>query len=51
MKELRKINTIGQHNSYYVTLPKWMIKELKWRKGQRVVVTKKYGKIVLRIEL
>ena len=51
MRDTRKINVIGQGKSYYVTLPKWMMKELRWKKGQKVVVTKKYGKIVLRIEI
>lgn len=35
MRDVRKL-TITGNKTYYVTLPKWMIEKLKWRKGQKV---------------
>lgn len=39
MQETRKLTVTGTGRSYYITLPKWMIKQLKWKKGQRLSVT------------
>ena len=39
-KQVRKITTTGATGTYYVTLPKEAIKDLGWRKGQRVTVKK-----------
>ena len=35
--QYRKINVIGVY-SYYLTIPKLMIDQLKWKKGQEVSV-------------
>jgi antitoxin component of MazEF toxin-antitoxin module len=40
-KDYRKIGTTGKTNSYFVVIPKDIIRDLKWRKGQRVVVQRK----------
>lgn len=43
-QEIRKI-TITGGTTYYITIPKWMIEKLRWRKGQKVVVNLKGKKI------
>ena len=47
-KEVRKLTVTGKGKTYYVTIPKWMIEELKWRKGQKVEVNIKGQKIEIR---
>jgi len=42
--EIRKIYSHG--NSLGITLPREILNEIKWRKGQKVVV-KKYGKGII----
>ena len=42
-ENLRKIQQSGEKGSYHITLPVFIIRELKWKEGQRVVV-KKRGK-------
>jgi bifunctional DNA-binding transcriptional regulator/antitoxin component of YhaV-PrlF toxin-antitoxin module len=44
----RKIGTTGANASYFLTIPKDVIKKLKWRKGQRVVVERKGETIVIK---
>ena len=44
---IRKINKTGDY-SYYVTIPKEYIDELKWRKGQKVQVELKDGTIIIK---
>lgn len=43
-EEVRKI-TVAGGTTYYVTIPKWMIEKLKWRKGQRVEIKLKGNSI------
>jgi len=38
MAEIRKLSVIGQGKTYYLTLPKNIIEELSWRKGQKLEV-------------
>ena len=38
MKDTRKITVTGNGKTYYVTIPRWMIEELRWRKGQKVTL-------------
>jgi len=45
-QEVRKI-AVTAGTTYYVTIPKWMIEKLKWRKGQKVEVKLKGNKIVV----
>lgn len=46
MRDVRKL-TITGNMTYYVTLPKWMIEKLKWKKGQKVEIKLKGNKIVV----
>jgi len=46
-REVRKIQQ--SKGSYYVTMPVELVREFKWKEGQKVVV-KKYGKNKLIIE-
>lgn len=39
--EMRKLQATGRDGeSYMITLPKELVLELKWRKGQKLTVTK-----------
>ncbi|MBL7130401.1 MAG: AbrB/MazE/SpoVT family DNA-binding domain-containing protein [Candidatus Omnitrophica bacterium] len=42
----RKIGVTGKTNSYFVVIPKDIIKHLNWRKGQRVTA-RRYGKKII----
>ena len=44
---VRKVTKTGQY-TYYVTIPKIFIDELKWKERQRVVVSREGDKIVIR---
>ena len=46
-KPVRKITKAGKY-SYYVTIPKSLIKELGWRERQKVTVARKGRKIVIK---
>lgn len=43
-EHIRKLTKIGSGGTYYVTLPKDLIKKFKWRERQKVVVRKYKGK-------
>ena len=43
---VRKLAGMGEY-SVYVTLPKSMLKELGWRKGQKVVARRSGKKLVI----
>jgi antitoxin component of MazEF toxin-antitoxin module len=45
-RHVRKLAAMGNY-SLYVTLPKSVVKELRWRKGQKVVARKLGDKIVI----
>jgi len=45
-KEIRKI-AVTAGTTYYTTIPKWMIEELGWRKGQKVEIKLQGGKITI----
>jgi len=45
-KNIRKLGTSGQ-KSITVTLPIEIVRGLKWRKGQKVVVKKQGGRVVI----
>jgi len=47
-KNIRKISKAGK-SSYYITIPIEIVKDLKWKEGQKVVVTK-LGKNKVKIE-
>ena len=40
-KHVRKLTVTGNAGTYFVTLPKEIIRDLNWRKGQKVVVEQK----------
>ena len=44
---VRKLTTTGNTGTYYVTLPKDMIRRLNWRKGQRVVTRQEGDTIII----
>jgi len=43
---VRKLAGIGDY-SLYITLPKPILRELRWRKGQKVVVRRSGSKILI----
>jgi len=47
MADIRKLSVIGQGKTYYLTLPKNVIEELGWRKGQKLVVKLKSSSITI----
>ena len=46
-KVIRKLTVTGKTGSYYLVLPKEMIKSLNWKKGEKKVVSRKGEKIVI----
>ncbi len=46
--DIRKISVTGAARSYFVTLPKDEVQDLKWKKGQRVVVQRVGKTLVIR---
>lgn len=45
---MRKLQATGQDGeSYAITLPKELVLELKWRKGQKLSVTKAGRKLIV----
>ena len=44
---IRKINKTGDY-SYYVTIPRECIEQLKWRKGQKVQVELRDRSIIIK---
>ena len=48
MKAIRKLTVTGENRSYYVTIPKEIIKNLKWKKGERKVITQEGDQIMIR---
>jgi antitoxin component of MazEF toxin-antitoxin module len=47
LEQIRKITVTGR-GTYSMTLPKGMVKGLKWRKGQKVVVERDGDKLIIR---
>lgn len=45
-RNVRKINKTGDY-SYYITIPREYISDLRWRKGQKVKVEKVGDKVVV----
>lgn len=44
--DIRKLNMTGR-SSYYLVLPKEMVKKLKWKKKQKLQVKLRGGKITI----
>ena len=47
-KEVRKLTVTGATDTYYITLPKKMIRHLKWKKGEKKVIDQNGKTIVIR---
>jgi len=47
LEETRKLTVTGEGKTYYVTIPLAIIKKLKWRKGEKKVVSLKNDTIVI----
>lgn len=47
-QSIRKLQTTGQEGgSYSITLPKELVLKLKWRKGQKLTVTREGKKLIV----
>jgi len=46
MKNIRKIVKNGRQ-SYYINIPKDLMRELKWRERQKMIITKRGNKIIV----
>ena len=46
-KVIRKLTVTGKTGSYYLVLPKEMIKSLNWKKGEKKVVSQQSKSIVI----
>ena len=47
MANVRKLAVIGQSRTYYLTLPKELVDELSWRKGQKLTVQRRGNAVVI----
>jgi antitoxin component of MazEF toxin-antitoxin module len=47
MNYIRKLQTVGANKTYTVSLPKDMVKKLKWKKGQKVIIELKKKKMII----
>jgi len=47
MKYVRKLTVTGPGKTYYLTLPRGMIKDLDWKKGEKKVISRKGKKVVV----
>jgi len=45
-QHVRKLTGMGKYSSY-ITLPKPILRELRWRKGQKVVIRRSRDRIVI----
>ena len=45
---VRKLTVTGETGTYYVTLPKNVIRAMDWRKGTIVIIKQKGNKLVIR---
>jgi len=46
-KATRKLAAIGPGKTYYLTLPREMIKQLGWKKGEKKIVRQVGKKIII----
>ncbi len=46
-RNIRKLTKTGRGNSISVTLPIELVRELRWRNKQKVVVTKRGEKLII----
>lgn len=46
-RSIRKIAVTGPGKTYYFTVPRQMIKELNWRKGEKKIIFRQGDKLVI----
>ena len=46
--KIRKLGVTGKTRSYFLTLPKDVVKDLEWRKGQKVTVERDGKKLIVK---
>ena len=46
-KETRKLTVTGSSGTYYITIPKKMIRNLKWKKGEKKTISQVGDKVVI----
>ena len=46
-EEIRKIASTGPYDTYFITLPKKIIRNLGWRKGEKKVIRQQGKRIVI----
>ena len=46
-ENIRKIQQSGKKGSYHLTLPVKIMRELKWKQGQKIVVKKRGKRIII----
>ena len=47
MQIIRKLTITGPGRTYYLTFPREMIKALRWKKGEKKIVRREGGKIII----
>ncbi|MFC1703303.1 hypothetical protein ACFL1E_00775 [Candidatus Omnitrophota bacterium] len=46
-RAIRKLTVTGKGKTYYLTLPKDIIRNLKWKKGEKKVVRQEGKRIII----
>jgi bifunctional DNA-binding transcriptional regulator/antitoxin component of YhaV-PrlF toxin-antitoxin module len=46
-EKIRKLTVTGAGRSYYIILPREIIKDLNWRKGEKKIVRQEGKKIII----
>jgi len=46
-EDIRKLTVTGKTDTYYLTIPKDIIRSLKWKKGDRKIVKQEGRRIVI----
>ena len=46
-EEIRKIAVTGPYGTYFISLPKKMLRKLNWRKGEKKIVRVEGKKIII----
>ncbi len=46
-EEIRKIASTGPYHTYFITLPKKIIRNLGWRKGEKKIIRQESKRIII----
>ncbi|MFC1646033.1 hypothetical protein ACFL2Y_02510 [Candidatus Omnitrophota bacterium] len=46
-ENIRKLTVTGKTNTYYLTLPKDIVRNLKWKKGEKKIVRQEGTSIII----